>query len=59
MITDSIFKAIREWRNRSRDNYELNGMSDRQLADIGISRGDINAVVHGRLVRQARHETRT
>ncbi|MDP6473321.1 MAG: DUF1127 domain-containing protein [Alphaproteobacteria bacterium] len=34
-------------------------MSDRQLADIGISRGDINAVVHGRLVRQARHETRT
>ncbi len=58
MITDSILKAIREWRTRSRDNYELSSMSDRQLAYIGISRGDINAVVHGRLVRQPRHETR-
>jgi uncharacterized protein YjiS (DUF1127 family) len=58
MITDSVLKTIRKWRSRSRTNYELSNMSDRQLADIGITRGDINAVVHGRLVRQARHETR-
>ena len=58
MIAVSILKAVREWRNRSRANYELSTMSDRQLADIGISRGDIDAVVHGRLVRPSRHETR-
>ena len=54
MIAYSIFNAIRKWHNRSRISYELSSMSDRQLADIGISRSDIDAVVHGRFVRNGR-----
>ena len=58
MIAQPIINASRSWHKRSRVSHELSNMNDRQLADIGISRGDINAVVHGRLVRQPRHETR-
>ncbi len=49
-----FINTLRSWRNRTRVDYELNSMSDRQLADIGIARGDIDAVVHGRFVRSAR-----
>ncbi len=54
MIAQPIFNAFRTWRERSRTNYELTNLSDRQLADIGIVRGDINAVVHGRFERRGR-----
>ena len=49
-----LINTLRSWRNRSRVSYELSSMSDRQLADIGIARGDIDAVGHGRFVRNGR-----
>ncbi len=58
MFTDTVISTIRAWQNRSRVNHELNAMSDRQLADIGISRNDIDAVVSGRLVRRGRFDAR-
>jgi uncharacterized protein YjiS (DUF1127 family) len=58
MSFDSILGALRDWRSRSRAAQQLHGMSDRQLADIGIARGDIEAVVSGRYVRQTRVDAR-
>ena len=49
---DTTIEAIRRWRARERARRELQALDDRQLADIGLSRGDIEAVVHGQ-VRQA------
>ena len=37
------------WRARERAWRELNGLSDRQLDDIGLNRSDIPAVVMGRV----------
>ena len=54
MIAQPLFNAFRTWRERSRVNYELTNMNDRQLADIGLARGDIDAVVHGRFERRGR-----
>ena len=54
MIALPLINALRSWRSRSRVSLELSSMTDSQLADIGISRGDIDAVVHGRFVRRAR-----
>ena len=55
MIAQPIINASRSWHKRSRISHKLSNMNDRQLADIGIARGDIGAVVHGRFVRQGRH----
>ena len=49
-----FINTLRSWRNRTRVDYELNSMSDRQLADIGIGRSDIEAVVNGRFDRHSR-----
>ncbi len=43
----SIFKSLRMQRENSRARNELNNLSDRELADIGIFRGDIASVVKG------------
>lgn len=59
MFANSLFSTIRAWHTRSRVSHELSAMSDRQLADIGISRNDIDAVVSGRLVRPERHQVRS
>ncbi|MDA0230361.1 MAG: DUF1127 domain-containing protein [Proteobacteria bacterium] len=59
MFADTLISTFRGWQNRSRVNHELSAMSDRQLADIGISRNDIDAVVSGRLVRRGSHPTRS
>jgi uncharacterized protein YjiS (DUF1127 family) len=55
MFTDSLISNLRAWHNRGRVSRELSAMSDNQLADIGIARGDIDAVVNGRLVRRGRN----
>lgn len=39
------FHAFSEWSRRRRTAAELNALSDRELADIGITRGDIGAIV--------------
>lgn len=59
MFADSLISTFRAWQNRSRVSHELSAMSDRQLADIGISRNDIDAVVSGRLVRRGGFPTRS
>ena len=41
----------RAWRERSRARQELQRLTDLELADIGLSRGDIDAVVRGDIVR--------
>ena len=46
-----IAQAVRKWRERSRARNELQRLTDLELADIGLSRGDIDAVVRGDFVR--------
>jgi uncharacterized protein YjiS (DUF1127 family) len=54
MILLPLINALRSWRSRSRISVELSSMSDCQLADIGIGRSDIKAVVNGRFERHSR-----
>ncbi|MBT3172092.1 MAG: DUF1127 domain-containing protein [Rhodospirillaceae bacterium] len=54
MFALPLINVFRSWLNRSRTSYELSNMSDRQLADIGIARGDIDAVVRGHFERRGR-----
>jgi uncharacterized protein YjiS (DUF1127 family) len=42
-VIDQIAKFHRAWRNR-REIYRLGEMSDAQLADIGLARGDLHVV---------------
>jgi uncharacterized protein YjiS (DUF1127 family) len=41
MILCHIVSAYRQWRRYNRSLSELNRLGDRELADIGITRGDI------------------
>ena len=53
--SDSIFARVATWNQRrktiARVTRELNTYSDRQLADLGLSRGDIPDVARGRITR--------
>ena len=40
----AIVRFFREWRRYNRSVSELNRLGDRELADIGISRSDIQRV---------------
>jgi uncharacterized protein YjiS (DUF1127 family) len=40
----SMVLRIREYRNRRADLVVLRSMSDRELKDIGLSRGDVERV---------------
>ena len=51
MKVPSMINTFRAWKRRSRISYELNSMNDHDLADIGITRGDIGNVVRGRFIR--------
>ena len=42
-----IAKAVREWRERNRARRELQFLSDRELADIGLTRSGIDLAVRG------------
>lgn len=42
-------ETIAVQRTRSRLRWELNQCSDRELADMGVSRADIDAIVAGHL----------
>ena len=46
-----ITRAVRKWRERGRARQELQRLTDLELADIGLSRGDIDSVVRGDIVR--------
>lgn len=47
----SITRAVRNWQENHRARRELQSLTDRELADIGISRGCIDAAVRGDIVR--------
>jgi uncharacterized protein YjiS (DUF1127 family) len=40
----ALVRMIREWKRYNRSVSELNRLGDRELADIGISRSDIQRV---------------
>ena len=42
------FRALPEWARRRRTIAELNALTDRELADIGLTRGEIAQAVDGR-----------
>lgn len=41
--------AYRSWRDNARALVELNSMSDRELFDVGLTRGDVHRVFDDRL----------
>ena len=47
----TITQAVRQWQERHRTRIELESLSDRELADIGLNRGSINAAARGEIVR--------
>jgi uncharacterized protein YjiS (DUF1127 family) len=44
MILGHIVRFLRAWRRYNQSVRELSRLGDRELADIGMSRGDIPAV---------------
>jgi len=43
----ALLNKLRDWRARRAAAEELNALSDRSLADIGLTRDDIPTVVWG------------
>ena len=46
-----ITQAVRKWQERHRVRQELQRLSDRDLADIGLTRDAISEAVRGEIVR--------
>lgn len=46
-----ITRAVRKWRERGRARHELQRLTDLELADIGLSRRDIDSALRGDIVR--------
>ncbi len=44
MITSMILSKLAAWRRYRQTLRELDGLSDRELADLGFGRSDIRAV---------------
>ncbi|MTH99362.1 MULTISPECIES: DUF1127 domain-containing protein [Alphaproteobacteria] len=44
----SVVNAAVEWNDARVTRNALNGLTDRELEDIGLSRGDIEIVAEGR-----------
>lgn len=42
-----MFGSIKKWRNYRRTVTELNALSNRELDDLGIVRGDIPHIARG------------
>jgi len=47
----SLFGRLKSWNERHSTFLELEGLDDRTLADIGLSRGEIAQVAAGHYVR--------
>ena len=43
----TLLDGLRRWRERRAAEDELNSLSDRSLADIGLTREDIPRIVRG------------
>ncbi|PTQ67561.1 DUF1127 domain-containing protein [Celeribacter persicus] len=46
-----LFGKLAAYRNAAKTLKALDALSDRELADIGLERGDIADVAYGRLTR--------
>jgi uncharacterized protein YjiS (DUF1127 family) len=44
MLLTNLIRFLQRWRRYNRSLRELSRLSDRELVDIGITRGDIYAV---------------
>ena len=44
MFLSNLIGVLRQWRRYNQSLRELNRLGDRELADIGITRGDIPRV---------------
>ena len=42
-----ITQAVQRWQERNRARHELQRLSDRDLADIGLTRGSIESALRG------------
>jgi uncharacterized protein YjiS (DUF1127 family) len=51
--------AFRTWRENARALAELSGMSDRELVDVGLTRGDINRMFDDRFNQDLLERSRT
>jgi uncharacterized protein YjiS (DUF1127 family) len=51
MMTRNLFGRVKAWQRTRTLRQELAGLSDRQLADIGLRREQIELVASGMLVR--------
>lgn len=40
----SLVSAVAEWNDERRTRHALDGLTDRELDDIGLCRGDIDAI---------------
>jgi len=47
----TITQAVRNWQERHSVRQELSRLSDRELADIGLTRDTIDAAARGEIVR--------
>lgn len=43
----NLFSSIRQWNRQNRSVRALSQLSDRELADIGVARGEIKSRVRG------------
>ncbi|MEX0308485.1 MAG: DUF1127 domain-containing protein [Ruegeria sp.] len=44
----SVVNTVAEWNDARATRNALNGLTDRELDDIGLCRGDIDVVAEGR-----------
>ena len=51
MDISNITQAVRNWQERQRVRQEFQRLSDRDLADIGLTRDTIGEAVRGEIVR--------
>ncbi|AMW34008.1 DUF1127 domain-containing protein [Haematospirillum jordaniae] len=46
-VFGSLIEQFRSWRDRTREADLLRSMSDRELMDLGLSRGDVEQIIAG------------
>ncbi len=47
----SVVGSVAAWNDARKTRKALSALTDRELDDIGLSRGDIDAIATGRLTR--------
>lgn len=47
-VVANFFSMLSAWNDARVTRRELNSLSDRELSDIGLARGDIERIAHGR-----------